>query len=331
MTSAPELRAAPPASYDRLIRDCGLPRLEARALMERASERRREWLIAHGEDPVPEAIAAAFATLARRRRDGEPVAYLVGEREFHGHRFRVDPSVLIPRPDTETLVDWAIELAAPGARVLDLGTGSGAIAVSLALARTDLVVWATDRSAAALERARDNAARLLGTERGGSDAICWRLGAWWKAIAEDERFDVVVANPPYIDGDDPHLAQGDLRFEPREALTPGPDGMAAIAELVAGAPGYLAEGAWLLLEHGLEQGAAVRARLEEAGFAAVLTRRDAAGHERVSGGCWRGGAYRNVGSGGRERAISPDPAASAEAVAATASGGTRLTAPASHS
>ena len=299
MTPAPDPRPGR-VTYDELTNGCGLPRLEARVLLERASARTREWLIAHGDELADESVASAFAALARRRLDGEPVAYLVGEREFHGHRFRVDPSVLIPRPDTETLVDWALEVAGPGARILDLGTGSGAIAVSLAIERPDLTVWATDSSEAALERARDNAARLLPVPRAGAAAICWRLGAWWHAIAPGEQFDVVLSNPPYVDADDPHLEQGDLRFEPRDALTPGPDGMAAIDALVADAPGHLRDGAWLLVEHGVEQGPAARARLVGAGFEAVATRRDAAGHERVSGGRWRAAQYRDVGSGTRD-------------------------------
>ena len=303
---SPELQAQAPQTYDQLIRDSRLPRLEARALLEHASGRRREWLIAHGDEPVPAEVASAFAGLARRRRDGEPIAYLVGGCEFRGQHFAVSPAVLIPRTDTEVIVDWALELARPAARVIDLGTGSGVIAISLALTRPDLEVWASDVSPAALAVARGNAERLLAATGNaerllaatgsagqipaatGSEPtpITWREGAWWQAVESGERFHLALSNPPYISASDHHLGEGDLRFEPRPALTPGPAGTEAIDELIAGAPEHLASGGWLLLEHGFDQGEAVRSRLAAAGFAAVETRRDTAGHERVSGGRW---------------------------------------------
>ncbi len=288
MKPAPDLGAQSPITHDQLIRDCQLPRLEARALLEHASGQRREWLIAHGDERATAAVAAAFAALAQRRRDGEPVAYLVGGCEFRGHHFAVSPAVLIPRTDTETIVDWALELAPPAGRVIDLGTGSGAIAISLALARPDLRIWATDISAAALALAADNAARLLAAPGMAPDRITWREGRWWDAIEPGAHFDLVVSNPPYIRASDHHLTEGDLRFEPRAALTPGPAGTEAIDTLVGGAPGHLAEGAWLIIEHGFDQGAAVRSRLLASGFEKVASRRDTAGHERVSGGCWPG-------------------------------------------
>ncbi len=286
MTSAPEQGPQSPLTHDQLIRDCQLPRLEARALLECASGRRREWLIAHGDEPAPAPVVAAFAALAQRRRDGEPLAYLVGGCEFRGHHFAVDPAVLIPRTDTETIVDWALELAPPSARVIDLGTGSGAIAITLALARPDLEIWATDISTEALTLAASNAARLLSAPAKGADSIVWRHGPWWAAVEPDTRFDLVVSNPPYIRAADHHLALGDLRFEPQAALTPGPEGTEAIDILIGDAPAHLAGGAWLIVEHGFDQAEAVRARLLACGFEAVQSRRDTAGHERVSGGRW---------------------------------------------
>lgn len=266
-------------SWDVLIAGCGLPRLEARVLAQTAGGCTREWLIAHGDEAPPEDAARRFADLAARRVRGEPVAYLTGEREFHGHRFLVGPSVLIPRPDTELLVDWAIKHAARGARVLELGTGSGAIAVSLAHARPDLTIIATDVSPTALDTARSNAQHLLGARAG---AITFRLGDWYAALDADTVFDVIVSNPPYIAADDPHLAQGDLRFEPPNALTDHADGFAAINAIIAGAASRLSEGGWLAFEHGWTQGEGARTRLATAGFLAPVTLRDDEGRERVS-------------------------------------------------
>lgn len=286
MKPVPDQGSKSPITHDQLIRDCQLPRLEARALLEHASGQRREWLIAHGDEPVAGAIIATFRALAQRRRAGQPLAYLLGGCEFRGHHFAVNQDVLIPRTDTETIVDWALELAPPAARVIDLGTGSGVIAISLALERPELEIWATDISPAALALAAGNAARLLATTGSDQNAITWREGTWWAAIEPDERFDLVVSNPPYIRASDHHLAEGDLRFEPQAALTPGPDGTEAIDVLIDGAPAHLAPGAWLIVEHGFDQGEAVRSRLAARGFAAITSRRDTAGHERVTGGRW---------------------------------------------
>jgi release factor glutamine methyltransferase len=268
--------------WDALIAASALPRVDARALAEQASGRSRTWLIAHGDAPAPTEAAAAFRALAARRRAGEPLAYLLGWREFRGHRFAVSPAVLVPRPETEGLVDAALaRLRPPGAggappRVLDLGTGSGAIAVSIALARPDAAVTATDASADALAIARSNALAL------GAPAIDFRQGDWWAALCADAApFDLVVSNPPYVAAADPHLLDGSLRHEPLAALAAGADGLDAIEAIVAGAPPRLAAGGWLLLEHGHDQGAAVRARLAAAGFAGVATLRDLQGLERI--------------------------------------------------
>jgi release factor glutamine methyltransferase len=268
-------------TWDALLAASGLPRLDGRALLEHASGRRREWLLAHGDEPADDAAARRFGELAARRRAGEPLAYLTGMREFLGRPFAVDASVLVPRPDTELLVAAVLDrLPPPGPRpprVLDLGTGSGAIAVSLALARPDAAVTATDRSTAALACARANARRL------GADAIAWRLGPWWDALAAtDGPFEAIVANPPYLAAEDPHLADPALQREPREALAAGPSGLEALAAIAAGACARLAAGGWLLLEHGASQGAAVRALLVRGGLADVATLDDLAHLPRVT-------------------------------------------------
>ncbi|MFT4101255.1 MAG: peptide chain release factor N(5)-glutamine methyltransferase [Burkholderiaceae bacterium] len=284
--------ATPPdaPTHDALIRACGLPRLEARVLLAHASGRSREWLIGHGDAAAPPAVADAFAALCARRAAGTPIAYLLGWREFHGRRFDVDESVLIPRPETELLVERSLaRLDAPPAAgeapaVLELGTGSGCIAVTLAAERADLRLVATDGSAAALDTARRNARR-----HGVAARIDFRLSAggtdWWTPIGADERFALIVSNPPYVARDDAHLRDGDPRFEPRSALTDrSDDGLASISLIVAGAAGRLRPGGWLLLEHGFDQGAAVRARLRDAGFGEVATLADLAGHDRVTVG-----------------------------------------------
>ncbi len=273
----------PAPTWEQLAAASDLPRLEARALLERASGRRREWLLAHGDEPAQDGVAAAFRELARRRRAGEPVAYLCGAREFFGRRFEVSPAVLIPRPETELLVELALARAPAGAYVLDLGTGSGAIAVSLACEREDLRVIATDACAEALAVARRNAQRLAPTAL-ACGRLQLRAGDWWSALAHDERFDVVASNPPYVRAGDPHLREGDLRFEPQGALVAGDDGLDALRRIAEGAPHRLRPGGWLLLEHGHDQGGAVRALLDAAGLREVATARDAARLERVTAG-----------------------------------------------
>ena len=215
--------------------------------------------------------------LLARRAAGEPVAYLLGEKEFHGLMLRVTPDVLIPRPDTETLVEWALACLQglpPGAAVADLGTGSGAIALALKQARPDAAVSAVEASPAALAVAQDNGRRL------GLD-VRWLAGSWWSPLA-GQRLDLVVSNPPYIADGDPHLPA--LAHEPASALTAGPDGLRDLRAIAAGAPGQLRPGGWLLLEHGWDQAGAVQALLREAGLTAIETRHDLAGQPRCTGG-----------------------------------------------
>lgn len=264
-------------TYDQLLIECALPRLEARMLMEHASGKERTWLIAHGTEPVPAALVSAFSTLTHRRRAGEPMAYLVGEREFHGLCLSITPAVLIPRPETEVLVGAAIARAPRDGRVLDLGTGSGAIALALAHARPDLHITATDDSAHALALAQANAQKL-----GLMPRVRWLQGSWWQAVPSDERFDLVLSNPPYIPENDIHLHRDDLRFEPRSALASGPDGLNALRDIVRGAPRHMAYGAWLILEHGFDQGQAVCQLLTTAGLTQAITLQDLAGLDRIS-------------------------------------------------
>ncbi len=258
-----------------LLRAAKLPAREARALLAHVFGARREWLIAHPEAVVDRAQQAQFAALAERRARGEPIAYLIGVQEFYGREFAVNPAVLIPRPETELLVDATLdalrEVRAPGA--LDLGAGSGCIAITLALERADAIVTATDRSAAALAVARANAERLRAR-------VTFLESDWYAGV--EGRFDAIVANPPYIAAGDPHLPA--LRDEPLHALTDHADGLTHLRAIAAGAPSRLREGGTLLVEHGYDQGAAVRALFAAAGLGKVRTLRDAAGIERVCSG-----------------------------------------------
>lgn len=261
-------------------RQAGVERLDARVLLGHVLGRTAAWILAHGDDELPEAARAAFESLCQARLRGTPISYLVGHREFHGLSLEITPAVLDPRPDTETLVDWALACLAGRAgaapRVLDLGTGSGAIALAIRSRCPQACVWATDRSDAALAVARRNAERL-------ALAVTFRHGSWFDALApQDGPFDLIVSNPPYIAARDPHLLQ--LAAEPREALVAGDDGLADLALLAREGPRRLADGGWLLLEHGHEQADAVCARLAAAGLGEVQSRRDLAGHRRCSGG-----------------------------------------------
>jgi release factor glutamine methyltransferase len=252
--------------------------LENRILLCHATGLTRIQLITQSERPLTADEAARLEALVARRLAGEPIAYIVGKREFFGLDFEVSDAVLIPRPDTELIVELALERLPRGdARLLDMGTGSGAIAVSMAHARPDARVTALDVSEAALAVARRNAAANGATVR-------FLPGDWYAALGADERFELIASNPPYIAAGDAHLAQGDLRFEPVGALTDHADGLAALRTIVAGAPGYLADGGWLLLEHGYDQAAAVRELLAARGFGEVRSWQDLAGIERVSGG-----------------------------------------------
>ena len=241
----------------------------------------RAWLIAHATDPLPRDRADAFFALAKRRREGEPVAYLTGRREFHGLDLDVSPAVLVPRPETEGLVECALERLPAGRplAVVDLGTGSGAIALAIASVRPLARVLATDVSHEALAVARGNATRL------GLVNVTFAQGDWYGALPADAGpFDLVAANPPYIAAGDSHLDDGDLRFEPTRALTPGGDGLDALRAIVAGAPARLLAGGWLVVEHGYDQSDTVRTLFAEAGFEAIEARRDLAGIPRTVAG-----------------------------------------------
>ena len=367
MTS-PLLPGEPPVdtapTLDDLIQHSQLPRAEARRLLASLTGQPLTWFMAHGDDPADPDTTTRFQALAERRRAGEPLAYLLGQQEFYGRPFAVSPAVLIPRADTETLVETALEQLArlrqqrrtvdvPGAEapalvsspaqthtcqgqssadaqallsktssrpvhqplfLLELGTGSGIIAITLALEAPDTEVHAVERSPEALAVAQQNANTL------GAHRIHWHAGSWWQALAcptdgneatentataaqttspitarqghstepPARRFDLIVSNPPYIAANDHHLQQGDLRFEPPQALAAGPDGLDDLRILIGGAPAHLTPGGWLLLEHGYDQEAPVQALLRNAGFADVFTRRDLAGQPRVSGGRWLG-------------------------------------------
>ena len=240
------------------------------------------WLVAHANDPVKPSHEATFRDLVTRRARGEPMAYLIGTRGFHALELRVTPEVLIPRPETELLVELALQHIPFDAdcAVADLGTGSGAVALAIASQRPRARVLATDASAAALNVARENAARL------GLRNVAFAAGDWCAALG-DARFDLIVSNPPYIADDDPHLQQGDLRFEPRAALTSGDDGLDAIRVIVRDVRAHLHPGGWLLFEHGYGQGAAVRELLIAHAHVEIFTECDFEGRERVSGGCYR--------------------------------------------
>ena len=258
----------------------GLERIDAQLLLLHILNRAdagRAWLLAHDTDTLAPSEQARFIALCQRRAAGEPVAYLRGCKEFYGLTLHIDARVLDPRPDTETLVDWALQVLAPlpAPRVLDLGTGSGAIALALQHQRADAQVSAVDASTDALAVAQANAARL-------GLAVQFARGNWLRGVAG--QFDVIASNPPYIAAADPHLAA--LRHEPLQALASGADGLDDIRTIVAQAPAHLQPGGWLLLEHGWEQAEAVQALLRSAGFAEVQSRKDLAGIVRCSGAQW---------------------------------------------
>jgi release factor glutamine methyltransferase len=257
----------------------GLDRLDAQMLLLRAldrAEHERAWLLAHDTDALPDSAHTALQADVRRRATGEPLAYITGHKAFYGLDLAVDSRVLVPRPDTETLVDWALEvLEAPCARVLDLGTGSGAIALALKHTRPDLRVSAVDYSADALAVARSNA-RHLRLE------VAFSQGSWLDGVHGE--FDAIVSNPPYIRSDDHHLDA--LTHEPLSALASGADGLDDIRTIIRQAAPHMRGGGWLLLEHGYDQAPTVRTLLTQAGFAYAQSRRDLAGIERCSGARW---------------------------------------------
>jgi release factor glutamine methyltransferase len=278
MKPRPEARRVPDVNIGQLMAQSGLPLVEARLLLERVLGKTRAWLIAHADQAVCAAVEQTFAALAQRRTRGEPIAYILGEREFYGLDFAVTRAVLIPRPETELLVELALERIPENAaaRVLDLGTGSGAVAVALAKQRPQARVTAVDVDYAALADARANARRHAVSVR-------FFCGDWFGALS-GETFELVVSNPPYVAAQDPHLAVGDVLFEPQRALVGGADGLDCIRAIVAGAGVHLRPGAWLLFEHGYDQAEACRALLEAQGYRDVQTWPDLAGIPRVSGG-----------------------------------------------
>ena len=269
----------PTPRLDVLLREASarIAREDAEPLLAHALGRDRAWLFAHATDAVPAAAATDFRALVARRAAGEPVAYLTGRRGFWTLDLEVTADTLIPRPETELLVELALARIDPDApaRIADLGTGSGAIALAVASERPAAVVVATDVAKATLAVAVRNAQAL------GVGNVWFRRGDWCGALGHD-RFDLIASNPPYIATGDRHLDEGDLRHEPPRALSSGVDGLDAIRAIAAAAPGHLVPGGWLLLEHGLDQGPAVRALLEQAGFVAVETARDLEDRDRVT-------------------------------------------------
>ena len=267
---------------ERLLTQARVKRLDAEILLAHAWSLSRAELLARGDSPVPPEVAARFAESCASRGAGVPVAYLLGRREFWSLDFEVTPAVLVPRPETELLVERTLaQVTAPSARVVDLGTGSGAIAISLAHERPHWHVAATDVSGEALAVAGRNGQRLA------PGRVEWLPGDWYQPLA-GRFFEAIVSNPPYVAAHDPVLEGDGLRHEPRTALTPGGDGFAALLTLINGAPGHLVPGGWVALEHGTAQGAPVRSALVARGFSHVTSHRDLAGHERVTEGNWRG-------------------------------------------
>lgn len=280
--SAPTVAGLLDAATARIGATLGLDkreaRIEARALAARAWDASPAWLIAHGTDEPEASQADNLETLLARRLAGEPIAYICGAREFYGRAFEVSPDVLIPRPETELLVELALARIPPEqpVEVLDLGTGSGCVAITLALERPAAQVTAVDRSAAALAVARRNAEAL-------NAAVEFSTSDWFSALA-DRTFALIVANPPYVAADDPHLGRGDVRYEPLSALASGRDGLDDLRRLIEGARAHLQPHGALLLEHGHDQAQAVRALLRDGGFAQPQSWSDLAGNPRVSGG-----------------------------------------------
>jgi release factor glutamine methyltransferase len=280
MPAAPEnpvqfLSIASGASIGSLLKTPPMPPLEARILLGYALQLSRVQLITQSERVLTADEANALSALFQRRLDGEPIAYIIGEREFFGLMLHTTPEVLIPRPETELLVELALERLPHNGRVLDMGTGSGAIAIAIAHTRPDASVTALDVSDAALAIARRNAARHAAQ-------INFIQSDWYDALGS-EQFDIIVSNPPYIVAADPHLSQGDLRFEPIDALTDHADGLSSLRTIVGDAARHLSPGGWLLMEHGYDQASAVRELLAKQNFRDVQSWKDLASIERVSG------------------------------------------------
>ncbi|MBR7003131.1 MAG: peptide chain release factor N(5)-glutamine methyltransferase [Neisseriaceae bacterium] len=265
------------------IKQSPLPRLESRMLLQAVLGLSSAQIVTHSEDKLSDDALHCLNALQQRRIMGEPMAYILGEREFYGRVFCVNQSVLIPRPETELLLETALfRLPETPAIVWDLGCGSGILAISIKLQRPDCTVWASDISDNALKIAQKNAQRLQAT-------IEWTQGDWYDCFRQPEKnsVDIIISNPPYIAGDDAHLTQGDLCFEPQNALTDFADGLTAYRTLINGAGRFLKKGGEIWLEHGFEQGESVRQLLANAGFSDIQTFSDLAGLERVTGGCFR--------------------------------------------
>lgn len=256
------------------------PARDAEILLCHCLDKARSWLYTWPEAEVPAEALEHFQQLLKRRYQGEPVAYLTGHREFWSLDLQVAPSTLIPRPETETLVEWALTLPLPiDAAALDLGTGTGAIALALASERPGWRVRGLDVNAEAVQLARSNA------QQNKLQQVAFTQSDWFTAVAKT-RFALLVSNPPYVEANDEHLSLGDVRFEPASALVAADNGLADLAHIVELAPDYLEDNGWLLLEHGFEQACAVRELLSRRGFSLVETRLDLAGHERITGGRW---------------------------------------------
>ena len=282
-------------TYQTLLTQAQIPYTESRLLLGFLTQKPLSFFMAHGEELVPASILEDYKRLLNRRLAGEPMAYILGRKDFYGREFQVNASVLIPRPETEHLIDLSLSLlrepllkpkshAAPNdLTVLDLGTGSGIIALTLALELPQAQVYASDFSAAALTVAKNNAKTLHAN-------VTFLAGSWlqpWAQHHPDLRFDLIASNPPYIEKNDPHLCQGDLRFEPQQALSDDANGLSCLQAIAEQAPKHLKKGGFLLLEHGYDQGAACRDLLRDAGFDAVQTQTDYANLDRITWGIWR--------------------------------------------
>lgn len=258
--------------------------LDAEVLLSHVLQQSRAWIMAYQDELIEPALARQFRELVAQRRQGKPIAHLIGEREFWSLPIRVSADVLIPRPETELLVEQLLELYPPESTgsIVDLGTGSGAIAIALSYERPHCQLTAVEQSAAALALARRNAATI-----GTAANITFMAGSWFEPLA-DQRFDAIVSNPPYIAANDQHLQQGDVRFEPTAALVSGHDGLKDLHHIIEHAPDYLHNNGYLLLEHGYTQGPAVRQLAQRRGFTAVTTLRDLSGQPRATLGQWQG-------------------------------------------
>jgi release factor glutamine methyltransferase len=257
--------------------DSSSARIEVQCLLQKVLNVSRAYLFAHPEHVLNDEAETSYQALVKRRLSGEPIAYILGEREFFGLNFIVTPATLIPRPETELLVELALERSTDTVRILDMGTGSGAIALAIAYQRPDAEVWACDASTAALSVAKENA-QLLGIAN-----VNFIKSDWFSAL-DQQRFDIIVSNPPYIATGDHHLTQGDVRFEPLSALAAGVDGLDDIRRIITQAGAHLCKNGWLLLEHGYDQASLVRDLLQASGLTAVFSAKDIAGIERCSGG-----------------------------------------------